>query len=309
MRPGDRNLGGRLDGGLLTFHNQQRALPGMLLQGRRQALVEQMVESHRRVRFVQAISTRDVAPQRANPASILFDPLKAAIHFQRQGCIDEAFWMVFYFVHFGKHPRGGWRYAREVYGSLGGADTWDWATTSADPQRLLDWLHGNQHRIRRDGVAGGFGNHRKRQSLDPFHRTGTGSAFVTYVNWVDPTRGHEQLIQQALRVANGDRRMAFDILYHGMNDVASFGRLARFDYLTMLGKLGLADIEPGSPYLNGSSGPLKGAQLLFGGGHSTQTLDDWAAQLGANLGLGMQVMEDSLCNWQKSPDHFLSFRG
>ena len=255
MRPGDRILGGRLDAGLLTFHNQRRALPGMLLQQRRAGLVEQMVESHRRVRFVQTILTRDVGAQRANPASMLFDPLKAAIHFQRQGCTDEAFWMVFYFVHFGKHARGGWRYAREVYGSLGGAHTWDWAITSADPEGFRGWLNRNQHRIRRDGVPGGFGNHRKRQSLDTFHRNGTGSAFVTYVNWVDPDRGHQRLIQQALQEANGDRRMAFDFLYQGMNDVASFGRLARFDYLTMLGKLGLADIEPGSPYLAGSSGP------------------------------------------------------
>jgi len=50
-----------------------------------------------------------------------------------------------------------------------------------------------------------------------------------------------------------------------MNDVERFGRTAKFDYLTMVGKLGLAAIEPGSTYMQGATGPLKGARLLFGG--------------------------------------------
>ena len=309
MRPADRNLGQRLDAGIRAFHNQRRALPGALRERRRSVLVEQMVESERRVRFVATILNRNVSAQRADPTSDLFDPLKAAIHFQRLGRIDDAFWMVFFFVHFGRHARGGWRYAREVYGALGGPARWDWATTSANLEEFRTWLHANRQQLQRDGVPGGFGNHRKRQSLDAHHRLGTGSAFVTYVNWVDPARGHQELVRRALRAANGDPRIAFDRLYRSMDDVTSFGRLARFDYLTMLGKLGLARIEPGSPYLHGSSGPLQGAQLLFGDGHSTQDLDRWTTQLGNQLGLGMQILEDSLCNWQKSPDQFLPFRG
>ena len=309
MRPGDANLGERLDTGLQTFHAQQHRLPGIQQQGRRPVLVEQMVESDRRVRFVQAIRMRDVSPQRADPRCDLFDPLKAAIHFQRLENVDEAFWMVFFFVHFGKNARGGWRYARDVYGSLGGPRRWDWATTSADPEGLRDWLHQNQAAIRGRGVPGGFGNHRKRQTLDARHRTGTGAAFASYVRWVQQGGGHQPLIRQAMRNANCDAGEAFDYLYCSMNAVSSFGRLARFDYLTMLGKLGLAPIEPSSPYLAGSSGPRKGAELLFGRGRSLEELDDWTAELGNHLGLGMQVMEDSLCNWQKSPDHFVEFRG
>lgn len=95
--------------------------------------------------------------------------------------------------------------------------------------------------------------------------------------------------------------------------VASFARLAKFDYLTMVGKLGLAPIEPGSPYLKGASGPLRGAILLFVAAGAqlpaVKDLDSWVIELGAYLGCGMQVMEDSLCNWQKSPDKFIAFRG
>jgi hypothetical protein len=32
-------------------------------------------------------------------------------------------------------------------------------------------------------------------------------------------------------------------------------------------------------------------------------------KLGDALGVGMQVMEDSLCNWQKSPEAYVPFRG
>ena len=309
MRPGDANLVERLDEGLQTFHGQQHPLPGIQQQGRRTVLIEQMVESHRRVRFVRAIRMRDVSPQRADPGCDLFDPLKAAIHFQRLGNVDEAFWMVFFFVHFGKNARGGWRYARDVYGSLGGPRRWDWATTSADPEGFRDWLHENQGMIRGQGAPGGFGNHRKFQSLNARRPGGTGAAFASYVNWVQQAGDHQELIRQAMQNADGDFGTAFHILYCGMHAVSSFGRLARFDYLTMLGKLGLAAIEPDSPYLERPNGPCQGAELLLGAGHSLQELDDWTAELGNHLGLGMQVMEDSLCNWQKSPHHFLAFRG
>lgn len=98
-----------------------------------------------------------------------------------------------------------------------------------------------------------------------------------------------------------------------MNNVISFGRTAKFDYLTMIGKLGFAPIEPGSTYMQGSTGPFKGAVLLFSG-HTTAALsradlDAWLIQLEAHLHVGMQVMEDALCNWQKSPGVFRPFRG
>lgn len=81
----------------------------------------------------------------------------------------------------------------------------------------------------------------------------------------------------------------------------------------MLGKLGLANIEPERPYLSSATGPLSGARLLFTGTVANSVkpaeLDKWVMELDEMLKLGMQVLEDSLCNWQKSPDRFLRFRG
>ena len=183
-----------------------------------------------------------------------------------------------------------------------------WVTTSADPAAFRVWLNAHQEQIRVPGVPGGFGNHRKYQSLDAYSDTGTGAAFETYVNWVRPPRTHAELIGQALQRVDWNPRRAFRELYNSMNHVASFGRTARFDYLAMIGKLELAAIEPDSTYMQGSTGPLSGARLLFGVHHGAAQLDQWLIELEAQLGVGMQVLEDALCNWQKSPDVFVPFR-
>ena len=122
-------------------------------------------------------------------------------------------------------------------------------------------------------------------------------------------------MQEAQKQVGGNPRKTFDYLYRSMDDVVSFGRLARFDYLTMVGKLGLAPIEPGSTYMQGATGPVLGARLLFGGNTkatpNSSDLDAWLVQLEAdlNMNFGMQVLEDALCNWEKSPVNFKPFRG
>jgi len=309
LRPRDRQLVQRLNSGLAAFGRWNRPLPGIRDSAMHEAFVEQLAESIRRVKFVAVLRTRTVSNRRADPTDELFDPLKAAIVHQRQGNIEEAFWLVFLFVHFGKHPNAGWRYAREIYGRLGEGGRWDWATTSADPKGFRDWLDAHQDGLKRTGVARGFGNHRKHESLDAYSPKGTGAAVESYVRWVAPPRTHQQLMGEALRQVDGDPRGALDLLYHSMRAVVRFGRLARFDYLTMVGKLGLAPIEPGSAYMEGSTGPVRGAQLLFGVHARAADLDAWLVELDGQLNVGMQVLEDALCNWQKSPESFRPFRG
>jgi hypothetical protein len=91
------------------------------------------------------------------------------------------------------------------------------------------------------------------------------------------------------------------------------GRLGRFDFLTMLGKLQLAPIAPGSVYLDKATGPLAGARFLFFGDReyaiTGRALEPRVDALDEILGVGKQVIEDSLCNWQKSPDVYKYFRG
>ncbi len=116
VRPKDRHCADALDAALAEFDAQVRRLPGIQSVARRQSFLEQLIESIHRVRYVAVIRGRPLSPLRGDPRSDLFDPLKAAILRGREGNIEEAFWLVFIFVHFGRSARTGWRLARDIYG-------------------------------------------------------------------------------------------------------------------------------------------------------------------------------------------------
>jgi hypothetical protein len=311
VRKKDQPLIKRLNQGLDSFSRDEHSLPGVGEQAVRDVLVRQMVDSVRRVKFPGVISGQPHSERRKDPADEIFDPIRAAILHYREGNVDEAYWLVFLFVQFGKHGKGGYLYARSVYGRFGEGGRWDWKSTSADPAAFRAWLHANQERLK--ALPTHFGNHRKRESLDAYSGKGTGATVGTYVSWVAPPRTHQQVFEEAIELAAGDPKKAFDLLYESMAQVRRFGRMARFDYFSMVGKLGFARIEPGSTYLEGASGPVTGAKLLFGGSPtakmSVAQLDQLLIRLDTHLNVGMQVLEDAVCNWQKSPGTFKSFRG
>lgn len=314
MRPRDRHLANSLRKKLISFDKRIRPLRGIHNIAMRETFLEQLLESIRRIKYISVLSGQKFSPRRTDPNDVaFFDPLKAAIIQKRQGNLDEAFWLVFLFVHFGKHRRAGWRYVREIYGRLGGPGLWNWANTSANVTQFRQWLHTHQSQLRRNSGPQGFGNHRKYESLDAKKPNGTGAAIESYIKWVAPLGTHQALIQDACTKVNGDEKRAFDLLYQSMVAVKRFGRTARFDYLTMLGKLGLAQIKPGSTYMTGATGPVTGALLLFNGRTAASlnatNLDTLLTTLDAKLDVGMQVLEDALCNWQKSPSIFKAFRG
>ena len=312
MRPKDKERSCLLEESLVAFDANRRALPGVDSEDARLCFLEQLVESIHRVEYVGAVKGRNLSKRRKDPNDEIFDPIRAAILHQESGDTDEAFWLVFLFVHFGKHAKAGWRYLSEVYGQLGQGHIWTWTRICEDTSAFQAWLDAHISEIKRYGVPGGFGNHRKYQSLDAYSPTGTGAAVQTYINWIRPPSTHNQLFTKHCENAEGDPRIAFDSLFHSMNSVVSFGRTARFDYLTMIGKLGFAYIEPGSTYMQGTTGPLTGARLLFqGNGEGSakaSELDQWLQELEGDLRVGMQVLEDALCNWQKSPRVFRPFR-
>lgn len=309
MRPKDVARGQVLTDALRRYQREVRGLVGLRPDGAEQAFIEQVVESIRRIEYVRLINSQSHPAERADPSSAIFDPLIAASMAQHRGDIDEGCWLVFLSTHFGKHRTSEWQLTRDVYGRLGDG-RWDWSTVAANADAFQAWLTKNQGALKPGGVVH-FGNHRKYQTLRAT-ASGTGAAVKSYVNWVLESGDHRALFAHARQNTDGTGGAIFDWLYRTMT-VASFGRMARFDYLTMLGKLDLAPIEPASPYIALSTGPLAGARLLFFGNSkaevSGKTLDGWVVELGSRLGVGMQVMEDAICNWQKSPRRFVAFRG
>jgi hypothetical protein len=307
VRPKDRERAQELDRKLARFDREVRPLPGVRDVTARRVLIEQLIESLRRIEYAHFIRDENFDPARADPSSEIFDPLRAAVFWMRKGNKDEAFWLVFLAIHFGKHSKDRWRLVRDVYGALGGSP-WTWTRLSKDPKAFQQWLAENENTFRDDGISRRFGNHRKYESLSASSAAGTAAVVQSYVDWVAPPRTHDQMIQGVHKQVGQNARDVFDFLYRSMNAVKRFGRLAKFDYLTMLGKLGIAPIEPGSAYMIGATGPLKGARLLFGGKSSANELDSLLNELDAHIQVGMQVLEDALCNWQKSPSKFVSFR-
>ena len=311
MRPKDRQEAERLERQLGAYEANIGPLPGISNGPARQSFIEQLLESERRSRYVQLLLGRDVAPQRADPLSPSFDPLKAAILYARRGEPEEAFWLVFLFVHFGKHRRGGWRYVQDVYGRLGQEGLWDWESVSADVGGFRAWLGDHAPQIRSSASPGGFGNHRKYESLQGWTANGTGAVVSSYVQWIDKHGSHRALFEDAIRQSAGRDTQAFDVLYRSMSAVHRFGRTARFDYLCMVGRIGLAEIRPGKTYMAGATGPRRGAHLMLGStvGSDASALEDRLAVLERYLEVGFDAMEDALCNWQKSPSVFIPFRG
>lgn len=308
MRPREKGELKRLEHLLGEFCAQVDA-PGLEDPAAISSLARQLIESRRRIEFVAIVDSRSIAQQRADPASSAFDPIRAAILFKRQGDIDEAAWLVFLSTHFGHHLKDHWTLVRDVYGGLS-KEIWTWHRVSTDVAAFRLWLDVNQGTLRGgDGVKRRFGNHRKYTSLDAWKSNATGDAVSSYVSWVTSFGSHSAMFQTALDQAEGDGTLAFDELYGSMSAVASFGRIGRFDYLTMIGKTRIAPISPRGPYLSGSTGPLQGAKLLFGGGKSTSVYESLGILLGNRIGYDMQMIEDAICNWQKSPLEFIPFRG
>ncbi len=301
MNRSDLNRVTELTAALLRHHATTRHLPGIEADGTADSLARNIVQSLRRERYPATLAKRSPSLASAHPDTQQFDPYMAAIALHEDGRPDEAFWVVFLLTHFGEHGTSGWPLLRAVYGALG-SGVWDWQSVSADPASMCRWIAANADQLR---AVGSFGNHRKYESV-----VRTPKVIESYVAWLDGRRHHE--VVAAPPPSGGDPAEAFDRAYKAM-DVERFGRLGRFDYLSLTGKLGLADVVPGHPYLHGSSGPQYGARLLFtgdtAGGGSLDWLTERCQELARVTGIGFDPMEDALCNWQKNPLEFNPFAG
>lgn len=308
MKAADIELQERLRRGLAAFQDAGTPLHGISDPAARESLIRQMIDSVHRVEFVKRLGERAVDPGRLDPESPLFDPVRAAHLLHTDGNNDEAAWLIFLSTHFGYHRRWRWELTRRVYGGLGTVPVWTWARTSSRLDEFEAWFTANAKAL--SGVP--FGNHRKFESIRSDAQNNLATTVRSYVSWIGPNRGFDLMIADSAGVSGQDPKQLFDYLYRTC-PIVQFGRTAKFDMLTMWGKLGIAGIEPPYPYLQGATGPDAGARLLIGGTANAvatkQHLSETVVALGETLGVGMQVMEDSLCNWQKSQFRYVAFRG
>jgi Alpha-glutamyl/putrescinyl thymine pyrophosphorylase clade 3 len=303
-------LRARFSDALRDYEEKNGALPGIVLPEHRAVLVEELVASARRSQYFEHLLKRPGDSSVVDPSSAAFNPLSAAILQERAGNRDEAFWLVFLFVHLGKHRRSGWHLIADIYGRLDGGTLWSWDAVAADVDAFRHWLDQSVDVIKGLRPRRGFGNHRKYESLDAWSDNGTGAVVASYVGWVGTT-GHDARIEQITTGATTPAER-FDALYDSVRAVRRFGRTGAFDYCSTLAKLRLVTIEPSRACLAGATGPLSGARLLLsepGQQLSPAALEEMLTPLRVELNVGFDVIEDALCNWQKSPAEFKPFRG
>lgn len=308
MRANYAAAAARIGAGLAAYEVANGPLPGIATDEARETLIEQIIDSERRVRYFQQLQSRTLDPASTDPDDSAFDPLRAAIIHRDARDYDEAVWMVFLFVHFGHHRTAGWQYAREVYGRLGDGKRWTWEETAGDPISFRLWLKAHQDEIQ--AGTGRFGNHRKYESLDAWSDGGTGAVVQSYVDWVLEAGGDHEARFADLALLSPEER--FDELFQQLRAVRRFGRVARFDYLTTLQRLGLLEVRPPHSYLVPHGGPLYGACLLINGDPNVGSARDMQRillDIGTVAGIAPDVLEDAACNWQKSPIVYERFSG
>ncbi|MBY5846395.1 hypothetical protein GR204_06340 [Rhizobium leguminosarum] len=290
----------------LQIHSANtRPLPGIANATALNTLATQIVASLRREEYYALVQKKQIDPIKADPNSSQFDAERAVAFHMQNANVEEAAWLIFLMTHFARPASSGWLRLRDVYGMLGHG-IWDWNTVCANPTAMIGWLKLNWTQIR-----GKFGSHRKYESLRPNSNRNFEQVLHSYLAWIG-AGGQAQFFANAVRATGNNPATIFDELYSGM-DVTTFGRLAKFDYLSLIGRYGVAPIKAGSAYLPGATGPGRGTRLLFKGSTtasvSDKTLQSWLDELDNDLQVGMAVLEDSLCNWQKSPASFVHFKG
>lgn len=290
----------------LVHHSKTiRPLLGIGNQAALDTLSMQFIASMRREEYYRVVQLKVVSAARADPKSPLFDAERAVAFHIQNGNVEEACWLIFLMTHFARPADSGWLRLKDVYGGLG-HQIWTWQAVQANPAAFTGWLNSNWTSIR-----GKFGNHRKYESLRPSSNRSFDKVLASYLQMVG--NSHVIFFASAIQNAGNNPETIFDKLYKTFGQVLTFGRLAKFDYLAMIGRYTIAPIKPGSAYLVGATGPATGARLLFDGNAlsatPTKTLQDWLTELDKDLTVGMQVMEDAICNWQKSPTNFVHFKG
>jgi Alpha-glutamyl/putrescinyl thymine pyrophosphorylase clade 3 len=121
MWPTRRKRLSQLENGLQAFSKKDTVLEGIASDEARATLTMQMIASLRRLEYTAILKRRSIGAIRTDPNNNLFDPERAALFHAANGNVDEAIWLVFLSIHFGKHGRHGWRMVRDVYSGIGTA--------------------------------------------------------------------------------------------------------------------------------------------------------------------------------------------
>lgn len=297
--PNTATLASSLD----EFDRNFYVMPGLRTPNAKGVLAQQLHDSIRDIQFCGIISRNHQSASFADPNASNFNPLRGAKYYLDNNELDEAAWLIFLAIWFGKAKPGKWNLVRTFYSGTNSGFVWTWDNIIQNRNQFVAWINREGQNVKGNRK---FGNHRKYETIRNITRS-----IDTYKNWVGDHLSHRTLLTNAQNQVGGNNFDVFDYLYNSIDAVFRFGRMAKFDYLCMLGKLGIMPIEPGSTYLRGATGPYNGAKRLFGNRLNIGQLEQRMDALGFHLTIpfSMQIIEDAVCNWEKSPNTYIRFTG
>lgn len=280
----------------LNKNNLNISLPSIVYE----ILGLQLIDSVEQEAAIKALLEREIGEQSCDPTSAQFNPIKAIIYLKDKD-YNEACWLSFLLIYTNDSEKADWAFMRKLYGGVGlnlkTALTWQQVNKSFDQRMAL--LEELSSSLALSDPKPKFGHHRAYESINHLP-----IAFGSYINFINQQGGHQALFRP--KGTTLDKTAYFQTLYALIrNNVYRFGRLSTFEYLCLLGKMGLADVEPDSCYIAEASGPKRGAKLLFGMLDDTK-LDEHAIGLADYLNVGYQEMEAAICHWQKSPNRYIA---
>lgn len=251
-------------------------------------LAHQLVDSLNRKQYFALLQQRDIHIDRISPYCDLFDPIRAVIALKERH-FDEACWLTFLLVHTGNTASQQWQLVRDLYGNWNKQPQLTWHEVNKNLSPVSLWIK----QAHQQPYKPKFGSHRKYETIAQLE-----DVIYSYIQWVKRSGGHKALFLDPAF----DPKIRYQQIYAKMN-VLRFGRLAKYDYLGLLSRTGVANLQADQCYLVGASGPLKGAKRMFGL-YEDEALNTMASKFADEFDLDYQVFEEALCNWQKSPMHY-----
>ena len=149
-----------------------------------------------------------------------------------------------------------------------------------------------------------YSNHRKFTAKNLLKKNGVFESMEYFTNNIDKYSSVE--------------KMDFHTMYKLSQKIPNFGRLAGFDFSSSLVKCSFNIEEPKSMYAEHSTGPLDAIGLILKLTNNSASatsrkklctdLMQWFLDNSDIFMIG-QVLEDSICNWQKNTVNYIKYSG
>lgn len=228
------------------------------------------------------------------PEDPAWDAWRAIAAYNQQGDKEEAIWLAILATHFGRREadEDPWRSARLMYSGFG-ERLLSWKIVATEPTNIITQVC-KRHAMVCQSLR--FSNHRKYETSKLGRPSGIDAVLCSYVMGIRARSRRNQAT--FFSTPEEGPEVGFERLMNDLEFIRRFGRTAKFDLLALLGNLGVYELRPGRIYLKGATGPLRGAQAMFGRGDRLY-LEHRANKMAKCLNVPIQAVEDALCNWQK----------